>query len=136
MVESGAAVKVVDRDVAARNVEQLFAEPCFDKNTVREMQKLSVEKIMAAYFAVMKENPDVDASLGGFSPAVDGKILPQHPFYPNASTVSADVPVMIGCTRTEMTLFSLNDPSAFSLNDAFMRKRVNNLLGDRTPRDT
>src|SRR4029077_9384294 len=95
------------------------------------LQTLPVEKIMAAYFAVLKENPDVDPSLGGFSPAVDGKFLPQHPFYPNASPVSADVPVMIGNTRTEMTLFSLNDPSAFSLNDADMRKRINQLLGER-----
>jgi para-nitrobenzyl esterase len=39
--------------------------------------------------------------------------------------------VMIGNTRTEMTLFSLGDPSAFSLDDAGMRGRVNNLLGSR-----
>jgi para-nitrobenzyl esterase len=93
------------------------------------LQKLSVEKIMAAYFAVVKDDPGVDPSLGGFSPSVDGKILPQHPFYPGASTVSAEVPVMIGCTRTEMTLFSLHDPSAFSQSDADMRKRVTGLLG-------
>ncbi len=129
IVESGAAVKVVDRDVAVRNAEQLLAKLGIDKANVRALQKLPVEKIMAAYFAVVKENPDVDPSLGGFSPAVDGKILPQHPFYPDASPVSADVPVMIGCTRTEMTLFSLNDPSAFSLTDADMRKRVNAILG-------
>ena len=133
IVESGAAVKVVDRDVAVRNAEQLLAKLGVDKKNVRALQKLPVEKIMAAYFAVLKENPDVDPSLGGFSPAVDGKILPQHPFYPKASPVSADVPVMIGCTRTEMTLFSLNDPSAFSLNDADMRKRVSDVLGDRAP---
>lgn len=64
---------------------------------------------------------------------MDGKFLPQHPFFPKASPVSADVPVMIGCTRTEMTLFSLNDPSAFSLNESDMRKRVGVLLGARAP---
>ena len=133
IVESGAAVKVVDRDVAVRNAEQLLTKLGVDKKNVRALQKLPVEKIMAAYFAVLKENPDVDPSLGGFSPTVDGKILPQHPFYPKASPVSADVPMMIGCTRTEMTLFSLNDPSAFSLNDADMRKRVSDILGDRAP---
>jgi para-nitrobenzyl esterase len=133
IVESGAAVKVVDRDVSVRNSEQLLAKLGIDRKNVRELQKLPVEKIMAAYFAVVKDNPDVDPSLGGFSPTVDGKTLPQHPFYPNASPVSADVPVMIGCTRTEMTLFSLNDPSAFSLNDADMRKRVNDVLGNRAP---
>jgi para-nitrobenzyl esterase len=133
IVESGAAVKVVDRDAAVRNAEQLLAKLGVDKTNIRALQKLPVEKIMAAYFAVVKENPDVNPSLGGFSPTVDGKILPQHPFYPDASPVSSDVPVMIGCTRTEMTLFSLNDPSAFSLNDADMRKRVSNLLGEHAP---
>ena len=133
IVESGAAVKVVDREAAVRNAEQLLSKLGVDKKNVRTLQTLPVEKIMAAYFAVLKESPDVDPSLGGFSPAVDGKFLPQHPFYPNASPVSADVPVMIGSTRTEMTLFSLNDPSAFSLNDADMRKRVNALLGSHAP---
>ena len=133
IVESGAAVRVVDRDVAVRDAEQLLAKLGVEKTNVRAVQRLPVEKIMAAYFAVVKDNPSVDPSFGGFSPSVDGKILPQHPFYPEASPVSADVPVMIGCTRTEMTLFSLNDPAAFSLNDADMRGRVKDLLGDRAP---
>jgi para-nitrobenzyl esterase len=133
IIESGAAVKVVDRDVAVRDAEQLLAKLGVEKTNVRAVQKLPVEKIMAAYFAVVKDNPSVDPSFGGFSPSVDSKILPQHPFYPKASPVSADVPVMIGCTRTEMTLFSLNDPAAFSLNDADMRGRVRDLLGDRAP---
>ena len=131
IIESGAAVKVVDRDVAVRNSQQLLAKLGVTRENVRALQKLPVEKIMAAYFAVVKDNPGVDPSLGGFSPTVDGKILPQHPFYPSASPVSADVPVMIGCTRTEMTLFSLSDPSAFSLTEADMRGRVKDLLGDR-----
>jgi para-nitrobenzyl esterase len=133
IIESGAALTVVDRDLAIRNSEQLLSKLGIDKTNVRALQRLPVEKIMSAYFAVLKDNPDVDPSLGGFSPTVDGKILPQHPFVPSASPVSADVPVMIGCTRTEMTLFSLNDPSAFSQTDEDMRKRVNNLLGDRAP---
>jgi len=133
IVESGAAVKVVDRDVAVRNAEQLLAKLGIDRKNVRALQKLPVGRIMAAYFAVVKDNPDVDPSFGGFSPSVDGKIVPQHPFYPSASPVSADVPMMIGSTRTEMTLFSLDDPSAFSLNDADMRKRVNDILGGQAP---
>jgi para-nitrobenzyl esterase len=133
IIESGAAIKVIDRDVAVRNSELLLAKLGIEKANVRELQKLPVEKIMAAHFAVIKDHPGVDQSTAGFSPTVDGKILPQHPFYPKASTVSADVPVMIGCTRTEMTLFSLNDASAFSLNDDQMRGRVKELLGSQAP---
>jgi para-nitrobenzyl esterase len=133
IVESGAAIKVVDRDVAVRNATQLLAQLGVGKANVRELQKLPVEKIMTAYFSVVKENPGADQSLDGFSPAVDSRILPQHPFVPSASPVSADVPVMIGCTRTEMTLFSQGDASAFSLNDADMRDRVGKLLGGKAP---
>jgi len=133
IIESGAAIKVVDRDVAVRDSEKLLAKLGIDKTSVRDLQRLPVEKIMAAYFAVMKESPGADQSIVGFSPTVDGKILPQHPFHPNASPVSADVPVMIGCTRTEMTLFSLNDAAAFSLNDEAMRARVKDLLGGQAP---
>ncbi len=132
-IESGAAVKVVDRDVALRNSELLLAKLGIDKANVRDLQRLPVEKILAAHFAVIKEHPGVDQSVAGFSPTVDGKILPQQPFHPNASPVSADVPVMIGCTRTEMTLFSLNDASAFSQNEKEMRGRVTDLLGGQAP---
>ncbi len=133
IVESGAAVKVVDRDVAVHVAEQLLVKLGVDRKNARSLQSLPVEKIMSAYFSVVKDNPDVDPSFGGFSPTVDGKILPQHPFYPNASPVSADVPMMIGNTRTEMTLFSLNDPAAFSLDEASLRKRIADLLGLQAP---
>jgi para-nitrobenzyl esterase len=133
IIESGAAIKLVDRDAAVRNSELLLAKLGIEKSNVRELQELPVGKIMAGHFAVIKDHPGVDQMTAGFSPTVDGKILPQHPFHPNASPVSADVPVMIGCTRTEMTLFSLNDASAFSLSADQMRGRVKDLLGGPAP---
>ena len=65
----------------------------------------------------------------GFSPTVDGKAIPHHPFHPAASAISADVPVMLGSTRTEMTLQYANDAPAFSLGEADMRRRVHEMLG-------
>jgi para-nitrobenzyl esterase len=131
-IESGAAVKLVDRDAAIRNADQLLAKLGIARSDFHEVQNLPVERIMAAYFAVVRDARGVDQSVGGFSPTVDGKILPQHPFHPAASPVSADVPVMIGCTRTEMTLFSTNDPAAFSLDETGLRTRVKELTGDQS----
>jgi para-nitrobenzyl esterase len=133
IIESGAALQVAGRDVAIRNAEQLLAKLGIQKADVHDIQKLPVEKIMAAYFAVVKEGVGVDQTVSGFVPTVDGKILPQHPFHPNASPVSADVPVMIGNTRTEMTLFSANDEAAFHLDDAGLQMRVKGLLGEQSP---
>ena len=128
-IESGAALQVARRDLAMRNAEQLLAKLGVSKSDVRELQKLPVEKIMAAYFAVVRDQPGVDQTVSGFVPSVDGKILPQQPFQPAASPVSADVPVMIGNTRTEMTLFANNDQEAFRLNDDGLAKRIRDLMG-------
>ena len=43
---------------------------------------------MSAYFAVTR-SMNVDQMTMGFSPTVDGKALPTHPFAPTASEVSA-----------------------------------------------
>jgi para-nitrobenzyl esterase len=132
-VESGAALQVAGRDGAIRNAEQLLTKLGIAKTDVRDLQKLPVERILTAYFAVVRDERGVDQAVNGFAPAVDGTILPQQPFQPAASPVSADVPVMIGCTRTEMTLFSLNDPSAFRLDEDGLHKRVQDLLAGGAP---
>jgi para-nitrobenzyl esterase len=38
----------------------------------------------------------------GFSPFVDGSILPQHPYYPEPAFTAARVPMMICSTLNEM----------------------------------
>jgi para-nitrobenzyl esterase len=130
-IESGKAIQVASREAANRNAEQLLIKLGIRKTDVHAIQKLPVERVMAAYMAVVREAKGVDQSVSGFAPTVDGTILPQHPFYPAASPVSADVPVMIGFTRTEQTLFSLEDPSAFSLDEKGVRIRIGALLGDQ-----
>jgi para-nitrobenzyl esterase len=133
-VESGAALQVAGREVAIHNAEQLLARLGVAKGDVHELQKLPVDRIMTAYFAVVRDSRGVDQTVNGFVPAVEGKILPQQPFQPAASPISADVPVMIGCTRTEMTLFSLNDPAAFQLNEEGLQKRAQDLLAGEAPK--
>jgi len=132
-IESGAALQVAGREIAIRNAERLLAKLEVSKSDVHKLQQLPLDKIMRAYFAVVRDEPGVDQTVSGFVPAVDGKILPQQPFQPAASPVSAEVPVMIGCTRTEMTLFAANDPGAFQLDDAGLHMRVKELLGGRAP---
>jgi para-nitrobenzyl esterase len=82
---------------------------------------------MSAYFQVVRRM-NVDQMTQGFSPLVDGKFIPQHPFHPVASSVSADVPLMLGSTRTELT--SSAQPADFELTDAAMRSRIRGLIGE------
>ncbi|HTR38809.1 MAG TPA: carboxylesterase/lipase family protein [Bryobacteraceae bacterium] len=129
IIESGPTIKLVEREQATRDAEALLKALGLNKNQVREAQKLPVDRIMAAYFQVVRSMRGADQMTEGFSPTVDGEAIPHHPFYPKASAISADVPVMAGCTRTEMTLMHMNDPSAFSLDEAGMRERVKATVG-------
>jgi para-nitrobenzyl esterase len=88
---------------------------------------MPVERIMAAYFEVVQDMGSADQMTEGFSPMVDHSIVPAHPFDPVASSVSAEVPLMVGSTRTEMTLQS--PPDAFSLTETAMVERVKALMG-------
>ena len=58
-------------------------------------------------------------------PVADGKVLPGGPWWPEAPTASAQVPLMIGTTATEMTmLIGTFDASTFALDEDSLRKRV------------
>ena len=129
-IESGATIKLVERDQGTRVAERLLAKLGVAKTQVRDLQKLPVDKIMSAYFAVVRDMAGTDPMTEGFSPAVDGKAVPQHPFHPMASAESANVPLLIGSTRTELT--SSSDAAAFSLNEDGLRTRIAKLLGPVT----
>jgi para-nitrobenzyl esterase len=126
IIESGATLKLVEREQGARVAHELMTTLGIARGQARELQKLPVEKIMSAYFQVVRRM-NVDQMTQGFSPLVDGKFVPAHPFHPVASSVSADVPVMLGSTRTELT--SSAQPADFELSDADMRSRIRGLIG-------
>jgi para-nitrobenzyl esterase len=50
-----------------------------------------------------------------FGPVVDGDALPRHPFWPDAPSQSAAIPMVIGNTHDETRSFLGNDPANFSL---------------------
>jgi para-nitrobenzyl esterase len=126
IIESGPAIKLVEIADATRVADALLAKLGLNKSQVRDLQSLPVGKIMSAYFAVVR-TMKVDQMTMGFSPTVDGRALPTHPFHPTASAVSANVPVMLGCTRTELT--SRGDAASFALTDEAMQGRIRPLLG-------
>jgi para-nitrobenzyl esterase len=130
-IESGIAIKVVDRDNAIRNAEMLLAKLGIPKTDVHKVRQLPLDQILIAAAAVDRELGSVDLDTLGFSPSVDGKILPQHPFYPTASPVSPDVPVMIGNTRTEFTGLT-TELDLWHLDEDGMRSRIKELIGDQS----
>jgi para-nitrobenzyl esterase len=135
IIESGATLQLVEREQATRVATALMLKlgvrpGLGDVTQARKLQSLPLERILSAYFAVVREM-NVDQMTMGFSPTVDGRFVPRHPFHPDASPVAADVPLMLGSTRTELTTSS--DAAAFALDEQGLRARIEALVGAKAP---
>ena len=131
VIESGATLQLVEPEAGARVARELLATLGIATGEGQALQAVPLDRLMEAYFAVVRKM-NVDQMTQGFSPAMDGRIVPQHPFHPVASAVSAGVPLMLGSTRTELTSSGAADD--FSMSDAAMRARVRTLLGTHADR--
>jgi para-nitrobenzyl esterase len=125
-IESGATLRLVEPNQGTKVARELMSTLGLSKTQVRELQTIPLDRLMTAYFDVVRKM-NVDQMTQGFSPLVDGSVIPQHPFDPTASPVSRDVPVMVGSTRTELT--SSAQAEDFSLTEPAMRAKVRTLLG-------
>ena len=68
-------------------------------------------------------------SRGGFGgvgsgPIVDGTVIPRDPFTPDAPAVSADVPVLVGWAKDEMTIFTAGEPWFGRMTEADLQARM------------
>ena len=69
-----------------------------------------------------------------FAPVLDERNLPRHPFYPDAPSQSAHIPMMIGNTHDETRAFLGGDPANFSLSwEQLPAKLVPNMRVDIQP---
>jgi para-nitrobenzyl esterase len=82
VLQSGSTLRLTQKDAAQRNSEAFLGKLSLTKNDLAKLQAMPFEQLMAAQ--------------GGGGPVVDGTIIPRHPFDPDAPTVSANVPMMIG----------------------------------------
>jgi para-nitrobenzyl esterase len=129
IIESGATLKLVEPEQGVRVARELMKVVGLEPGRWRELQTLPLDQLMSAYFETVR-GMGVDQMTMGFSPNVDGVAIAQHPFHPKAAAISANVPLIVGSTRTELT--SSADASAFTLDEAAMHKRLTALLGDST----
>jgi para-nitrobenzyl esterase len=132
-IESGPGLKMMERDQSTKVSELLLKELGLERSQLRELQNLPVERLKAAYFAITPRTPG-GPGRRSFSPVVDGKVLPRHPFHPDAPEISADVPVIVGYNRTESTFFLASDPAARKMTAEQMEKRVKDLFGNNSQR--
>jgi para-nitrobenzyl esterase len=109
IIQSGPAPLALERPYARELTARLLTLLEIPPSRVRDIQTVPLDAIMRAYYRIFDEigGFGVLGIIQDFAPVVDGGVLPQHPFWHGASPLSRDVPLMIGCTRTEMSEYFL-----------------------------
>ena len=66
----------------------------------------------------------------GFWPVMGGDFIPRHVFDPDTAPSARAVPLLVGQTGTEFSLFMLGDEAAYSLDEDALETRVLGMFGD------
>ena len=117
IAQSGSAVTSMPAATATQNAEALMSRLNLKANQADDMQQLPVEQVLAAMAG--------PGGRSGFAaaPVVDGRSLPRDVFDPRAWPMSADIPLLIGSTETEVT-WSVNTDYTEPADDAALIARL------------
>ena len=116
-VQSGSSAgpgRAPDSKLAIAILDQLG----ISRSNVDEIQKVPVEKLIAATRAA-----SAGGGGGGFGPTVDGRIIPEAPWYRSAPAVSADVPMIVGTNQNE-SVNAVDNPDLAKMTDAELMTRL------------
>jgi para-nitrobenzyl esterase len=106
VIQSGSQLRAMPRDLAGEYTSEFLRELGLKPTQLAELQAVPMERMIAAFRAIDGRQDLMPRRRGvyyqqGFGPVIDGSILPDHPFDPVASAISADVPLMVGCNKHE-----------------------------------
>jgi len=101
------------REHANQSAREVLAALGLPSERAGELANVPLDKLRAA----MKS--------GSWTPVVDGRVLPRDPFSPDASPLSADIPMVLGNTLDETRgLIGGRDPGSFALDWAALPAKL------------
>jgi para-nitrobenzyl esterase len=124
VVQSGPGLHVQPIERATGDAAKFLAELGVAPDRIEDLRDISAEQIVAAQVAAL---PGGVGARMGFSPVLDGSAITAHPGDALRDGTAPDVPIMIGCTRDEATLFVAGDPAfrdPSKLDQAALERRL------------
>lgn len=131
-IESGPGVMMTPLETAIKTTRLLLKELNLSPKDWRKLLEIPTDKLFEIQPQLLKAAASsglqvpsnqihgIGASvIGGFSPVVDGIVLPGNPFSPSAPAISLNKPLIIGWNEDEYTFFasSSGDVSGYKLED-------------------
>lgn len=145
-IESGPGIRMTPREVAAQTTAMVLKELNIDIKDWRKLLDIPVSDFLRLQAELPSKVPRpsttdrkkglMESSPGGFSPVVDGVILPDHPFDPVAPAISKDKPLLVGWNEDEYTFFGMvsNDKNIFNIGFDELPVRLKPQFGEDTQR--
>ncbi len=108
VVLSGASRKAAEKDFSERLGAAVVKEAGLSSSELDKLQSMPWKDF---YAIATKAQQNLARGAGpgggmmrGFSPVVDGTILPQHPYDPEAAPTAADIPMIISSVENEQSM--------------------------------
>ncbi len=106
VVLSGASIRCGEKDYAEKLGAYVLKEAGLQPAQIRKLQEMPWKDFYAiATKAQQRLNAELPPGNGmrrGFSPFVDGTVIPQHPYAPEPAPTAAQIPMIICSTLNEM----------------------------------
>ncbi len=137
-IESGPGIRMMPREVAAETTLMTLKQLGIEKSDWRKILEVPADKLVEAQGALGRtgggplgmnggrKGMGGNSRPGGFGPVVDGKVLPRHPFDPDAPAISKEKPLLVGYNRDE-TVFFFNqqrNTEVFNLAEPALKERL------------
>jgi para-nitrobenzyl esterase len=140
IIESGPGLRSIKPENASDIAERLLVKLDIKANQLDKLLEMPAQQLLES--ADTLSLPPTGTSLPGipsgslmrFSPVVDGRSLPVHPFDPVAAPTAAGVSLIIGTTRDETATFMARDPKAGKIDESELRGRLAPMLGEHLDR--
>lgn len=133
VIQSGPGVRALPADRAAALTADLYAAVGVTPGDIAALRAVPADALAKAAYAAEARQPGAGFDRSGFSPVVDGDILPAQPWDPAAPATARDVPVMIGINHDEMTLFMASSPWFGRMDEAQLATMAASLFGPKAP---
>lgn len=125
VVQSGPRLRHADPEASAKAADEVVAKLGLGTDTIDQILTLDVAAIQEAAKGIAG---------AGAGPVLDGVTLTRHPFDPDGPDQSTDIPLLIGCNRTEGTsLEGGTNPALFEVTFDTLPAELARALPGRDP---
>jgi para-nitrobenzyl esterase len=128
VVESGSALGSRKPDDSQKSTQRFFSRLGLSADQIGALTSLPVNRLLEADVLMNNRMYPGDPRVAGFSPVMDGDVIPRDGFQPDANPLSLGIPMLIGYNQDEGTFLMQADEEFYAIDEAGLHKRV----ADRT----